>query len=110
MVINTIGEGDTLDDMYTFISERVETWGQRHVLWDMTLFDGQSVSGDVRRAHIEKGEFLSEKRSGLKTAMFADTDLAFGTLRMLQLMSEEKFKFTMKIFRNKVEAVEWLNK
>ncbi len=109
IVFNAVEEGDTLDDLFDFASEHVDTWGRGQVLWDMTLFDFPSLDSNSVRSLVNRGAPLSEKRSGLKTAILVDSVLGFGMMRMLQLLAEEQFKFHFGVFRNRDEAIEWLN-
>ncbi len=109
IVFNAVEEGDTLDDIFDFVSKYVDTWERRQVLWDMTLFDFPSLDSNSVRSLVNRGAPLSEKRSGLKTAILVNSMFGFGMMRMLELLSNGEFKFEFGVFRNKDAAIKWLN-
>ncbi len=109
VVINAVEECDTFDDIFDYVAQHVDAWVNRQVLWDMTLFNFQSIDSQSIRSFIQKGASLSEKRLGLKTAFLVDSDLAFGMMRMLQILAEESLKIEFGIFRSKDEALRWIS-
>jgi hypothetical protein len=109
IIINSVEESDTLDDIIGYITQHVAEWSSHQVLWDLTLLDFNVINSESIRSLIQKGLSLSEKRTGLKTALLVDNDLGFGMMRMLQILSEERLKIEFGVFRGKDEALEWLN-
>jgi len=109
IVVNAAEKGDTFDDIIDFISDHIESWRRHQVLWDMTLFDFQSIDSHSIRSLVRKGIPLSKKRFGLKTAILVNSDLAFGMMQMLQLLAHEQVKVEIGVFRDKDQATKWLN-
>ena len=108
-VINTAEEGDTLDEIFDFISNNRESWGSRHVMWDMTLFDSQSINPQSVLSFIQQSASLTERRSGLKNAILVPSDLGFGMARMLKILGDGQFKAELGVFRDRDCAIKWLN-
>ena len=109
VVINSVGDSEAFEDILEYLAQNLGTWGNRQVLWDVTSFNFQSVGPQSIRSLISDGISLSEKRSGLKTAILVDSDLGYGMMRMLQILAEERFKTSLGLFRSKDQALEWLS-
>ena len=43
VVINAVEECDTFDDIFDYVAQHVDAWVNRQVLWDMALFNFQSI-------------------------------------------------------------------
>ena len=108
VIINEAEEFDTVDDIIDFVAQHIHEWVNHQVLWDMTLFDFLSIDSQVISYIIRKAAPLSEKRSGLKTAILVESDLGFGMMRMLEMMGDEDIKMDIGVFRNRDEALNWL--
>ena len=61
------------------------------------------------RAFVWRSASFSEKRTGLKAALFVDSDVGFGLMRMMQLFADKQFKFEFEVFRDKEQALHWLS-
>jgi hypothetical protein len=107
-VLNTVEAGDSFSDILTFVTQNIDSWGSRHHLWDMTRFDFESVNSHAVHSFIRNGTKLSLKHAGRKTAILVNSEVAFGMTRMVQLLSEGKFKFEMGVFRDQDKALAWL--
>ncbi len=108
VVINSVEACDTFNDVLEYASQNIDEWGNNQVLWDFHLFDFDSIDTIAIRSFVKRAKILSNKRPGLKTALIIDSDLGYGMLRMLQMLSEETFKFTINVFRNSEQALQWL--
>ena len=54
VVVNAVEEGHTLDDIFDFVSDHVDSWGSRQVLWDLTLLGFQSIDSHSVRSLVDK--------------------------------------------------------
>ena len=112
VVINVAEEIDTIDDIFAYVSQHIDSWVDSDVLWDLSLFDFQTLDSKDIRNLIQKGSLLSKKRLGLKTAFLVTSDLGYGMMRMLQIMAEGELKFEIGVFRSNEQdqALAWLSK
>ena len=108
VVINSVEDSDTLNDILDYVPQHIDTWGNRQILWDFTLLNFESIDEDSIRSMIRRGKLLSEKRPGLKSAILVNSDLGFGMMRMLGFLSFERLKFEIQVFRKKEKALQWL--
>lgn len=108
IVINTMGHQDSLDDFLQYIENHIHNWADSQVLWDMTLLDFDTIEGSAVRNTITRGRKMSKQRSGLKTAFVVKSDLGFGMMRMFQMIAENKIGIEFGIFRDRQEALCWL--
>jgi len=109
VVINSVEDVDTLDDILDYVVQHVDAWGNSQVIWDMNLFNFQSICADSIHSFVSRAKPLSEKRPGIKNAIIVDSDLGFGMMRMLGMLSENNLKITINVFRSKDQALQWLN-
>ena len=109
VVFNSVEDDDTLEDIIDYIDHHVDAWGNRHILWDMTLFNFQSLDQHSIRSFKLSVEKISRKRTGLKTAILVNSDLGFGMTRMYETLVEEKNKEKSHIFKSKDQAFKWLS-
>ena len=109
IVINVAQKTDTLDDIIDYVSQHIESWVDCNIIWDATLLDWESISSQSIRALAQNVILLSNKRLGSKTAIFVDSDVGFGMMRMLQMLADEKNKITFRVFKTKNQALSWLN-
>ncbi len=108
VVINSVEDTDTLNYILYYALLHAAEWGNRQVIWDLRLFNFHSIDKNSINYFLSKSKPLSEMRLGLKTAIIADTDLGFGMMRMLEFMADEKLSFTVRVYRNKEKAFQWL--
>ncbi|MFC1554689.1 hypothetical protein ACFL7D_08660 [candidate division KSB1 bacterium] len=108
VVVNTVDENDTLNDIFDLISKNIDEWVGYKLLWDLSIFNFLKIDSDSIHSFIQKIAPLSEKHSGQKDAILAKTELGFGMMRMLQILAENKYKIEIKVFREKDEALKWL--
>ncbi len=108
IVINTTQGSDTFEDILSYISLRIDDWVGKNVIWDVNSLDFSKVKSQSIQPFILNGQLLSEKRKDLNTAIIVESDLGFGMMRMLQLLSEGQIRFKFGVFRSKSEAMKWL--
>jgi|TARA_Y100000310_G_scaffold281529_1_gene302040 hypothetical protein len=80
-----------------------------NILWDLTDYDFLQL--DPQSVYVLAGKFpelSSGFRPGLKRAILVKSDLGFGMMRMLELLSEDSISTVLNVFRNREEAIEWL--
>ncbi len=92
-----------------YYSCHVDAWGNKPSIWDMNLFNFVSIDLNSIHYFISKIKPPSEKRAGMKAALVVDSDLGFGMMRMLGMLSENTLKVTIHVFRSKDQALQWLN-
>ena len=109
VVLNSVDASDTFEDIFFFVGRHVDSWGESQVLWDLTLFDFESTHTHSIASLVSRGALMSQKCSGLKTAVIVCSDLGFGMMRMFQSMAEEKIQIEFGVFRTKPDALAWLS-
>lgn len=109
VVVNTIDNGDKLEDIGLYIAQNICEWEKMPVLWDVENFRFETLDPEKIRTFIRKKALLSQKRSGLKTAILVENDLGYGMMRMFQVIAETNIKIKFGVFRTKDEAFEWIN-
>ena len=107
VVIISVKDDNKFESILDYMSTRMDEWGKSQVLWDMTLYNFQSIDSVSIRNFISRSKSLSEKRAGIKNAILVDSDLGFGMMRMLQLIAEDKLEVVLNVFRNKEKALQW---
>jgi len=77
-------------------------------LWDMRRTDFTGISYDLEKSAIYIREQYP-KRAGARLSFVAESDLAYGMLRMYETLSDD-LPQEIKVFRKFSEAEEWLLK
>jgi len=109
VVIISVKDDNKFESILDYMSTRIDEWGNSQVLWDMTLYNFQSIDSVSIRNFISRSKSFSNKRAGIKTAILVDSDLGFGMMRMLQLIADDKLQVVLNVFRNKEKALQWLD-
>ncbi|MDP6634801.1 MAG: hypothetical protein QGG42_07885 [Phycisphaerae bacterium] len=109
VVVNTVEQVDTFGDIFDFIANHIDSWKENQVLWDIRRFDFESIDSRSIRSFLRTAASVSETRSGMKTAIFVDSDIGFGMMRMLQILAEANIPVELGVFRNKERAIAWLH-
>jgi len=76
------------------------------VLFDLTGVDFSAARSDLFREYITVREHHPERRNA-KIALLVSSEVAFGLLRMYQILSEKQ-KQQIMVFHNREEAERWL--
>ena len=108
IIINTISSEATLPEVFMYIANHIDVWKDRHIIWNMNDFIFNDETTETFRQFIMKGEDISEKRKGLKTAIVVRSDLGYGMMRMFSMLAEGRLQFSLQTFRNLAEAKKWL--
>ncbi len=109
VVINSVKESHTLQDIVDCVAKNVNEWTNTQVIWDMNAFNFTNVNQSDIRSLILQSMPFSKKRRGMKTGIFVSPDLGFGMMRMLQMLSDEQLETSIGVFRTKAQALEWAN-
>jgi len=107
-IVNTADPEATLAEVFDYVSGNIASWADKQVFWDLRLFDFTSIDAQSIRSFLGPAAPLSETRRGLKTAILVDSDVGFGMMRMLQILSEGKIQIELGVFRDRTEAFAWL--
>ena len=107
-VFNVIGHGDTLEDFLDYVKQHIDEWTEYQVMWDLSALDFARIDSSSIRNLIRKGQEVSRKRSGMKTAFLVESDLGFGMMRMFQLIADQDIDIEFSVFRNSEDAICWL--
>jgi hypothetical protein len=107
-IVNTAGSDVTLEEIFGYISRNIAAWTGKQILWDLRAFDFTSIDSQTIRSFLGPAAPLSETRRGLRTAILVESDVGFGMMRMLQILSEGKIQIELGVFRDRTEAFAWL--
>ena len=96
----------TYVQVVSIIDDIVENHPYEKRLWDLSEIQFNFTSSEiVQIAEYGKQKFTKPN----KLALFALDDLSFGEMRQFMVYREEQSKAIPRAFRNKQEAIEWLN-
>jgi len=109
-VINIPDSTESLDSILKYIADNIVVWQDKNTLWDVSSIDFKHISSEAIKSFSEKIGPVTKVRQGLKTAFVVDSDLAFGMIRMLQTLYNDKINIVVQIFKNQRDAVQWLTK
>jgi len=107
-VVNTVDDEETITSIDQYFSINFEKWKNKNVLWDLRQMDFKNIHASDIRRFVENKVDTVQVRKGLKTALLVESDLAFGMMRMLNLLAEEKVGIIFGVFKEHDEAVKWL--
>lgn len=96
-------------ELEQYILENGSRWVDTDLIWNIEGLDLTEVTGEQMRKFVFKVRNISRFRAGLKTAVIATSDIAYGMMRMLAMLSENQFAFHLNVFRTHEDAVEWLH-
>ena len=68
-----------------------------------------AVTSEEIRSTVSQLQNLNQYRRGRKTALVCPQDLAFGMMRMFQIMVEDKVEVQVNVFRSVDEGMEWIS-
>ncbi len=109
IIVNTVVEKVTVDDIFEHIKNNVETWRGVPVLWDFSRADLSDIDSAEWQQMVTRLQPLAKIKHGEKTALVSSIDLAYGMMRMLDIVSEGKeFPINLESFKEKGEAIKWL--
>ncbi len=108
-VINTPLDHTNLEEILEYISNNINSWADKNVIWDLHKVDFDSITTNDIRVFIANSHHFNEKRIGFKTAAVTPTDLGFGMMRMLTSIAEIKYDFKLNVFRTVSEAKDWVD-
>ena len=96
----------TLEQVKLIIDDIVENYPYEKRLWDLSEIQFDFTTNEIQQiAEYGKNKFTKPN----KLAVFAIDDLSFGEMRQFEVYREEEGKALPRAFRNKQEAIEWLN-
>ena len=110
VVINSIEATETADDIIDYIATHVNSWTDSHILWDMTPFDFLTLNSQNIRVALDKLASMNNLHPRVKRAILVDSDLGFGMMRMLQLLSDGVLSVEINVFKDQDLALKWLNR
>lgn len=90
----------------SIIDDIVENYPYEKRLWDLSEIKFNFTLAEIQQIS-EYGKLKFTKPN--KLAIYAIDDLAFGEMRQFMVYREEEGKALPRAFRNKQEAIEWLN-
>lgn len=108
-VLNLVLPNTHWFELEQYILENSSRWVDTDIIWDISGLDLSEVHGADVRSFVFKLRNISQFRTGLKTAVVAATDIAYGMMHMLVMLAENQFAFYLNVFRTHDEAVEWLH-
>jgi len=95
----------SFDQVKLIIDDISENYSYEKRLWDLSEIDFDFTTEEIRLiAEYGKRKFTKNN----KLAVFATSDLAFGEMRQFEVYREEEIS-TPKVFRDKQNAINWLN-
>jgi len=96
----------TLKQVMLIIDDIVENYPYEKRLWDLSEIQFNFTTSEIQQiSEYGKIKFIKPN----KLAVYALDDLAFGEMRQFMVYREEEGKSIPRAFRNKQEAIEWLN-
>ena len=96
----------TLKQVMLIIDDIVENYPYEKRLWDLSEIQFDFTVNEIQQIS-EYGKHKFTKPN--KLAVYALDDLAFGEMRQFMVYREEEGKSVPHAFRDKQEAIEWLN-
>ena len=96
----------TLKQVMSIIDDISENYPYEKRLWDLSEIQFDFTTSEIQQIS-EYGKNIFTKPN--KLAVYALDDLAFGEMRQFMVYREEEGKVLPRAFRNKQEAIEWLN-
>jgi hypothetical protein len=109
IVVNTVDEETTLDDIAAHIARHVDSWAETSVLWDPTACDFHRVFGDDTRRLAKSCAPLASRRAGRRTAVVAPEDYVYGLVRAFEAhLDGPSVGMDIRAFRTVEGARAWL--
>lgn len=108
-VVNTPSEDETFEGAGQYSREHIREWDDLDTLWDFTTFNMASVTSEHISTFVNGMKDLNQYRQGRRTAIVGPKDVAFGMMRMLELMADDVMQFEIRVFRDYDEAYTWLS-
>ena len=100
----------TFDEIAASMKSLYESNPTRNVLWDASKGSVASLTKDQMENLASFSPRFSDLRKGGKTALYSPGDLAYGLSRMFEIIGNLKnVPILLKVFRDKEEAILWLN-
>ena len=96
----------SFEDIKSIIDDLVENHTYEKRLWDLSEIKFNLTIDEIKKIS-EYGKLKFTKPN--KLAMYVIDDLAFGEMRQFMVYREEENKVLPRAFRNKQEAIDWLN-
>ncbi len=110
IIVISADESATIDELISFITEQYNDWTEHHILWDLTKYNFNPANSGTVQSAVEKLKSISpDDRSHLKRAVLVNSELGFGMSRMLQSFADRSLSIKIMIFKEREEAIEWLN-
>ncbi len=79
-------------------------------LWDMSAADLTQITIEGMQKFISRAAHLGQSRIGGRSAVITQTSLQYGLGRVAEALGEfESLPFSLRIFRKRGDAVDWLN-
>ena len=96
----------TFSEAKMAVNEIYENFPYEKRLWDITNINFNFTTNEIIEiANYGKSKFTKPN----KIALIATDDLAYGEMRQFMVYREQEIS-EARVFRNKQEAIEWLNK
>lgn len=96
----------TLEQCKSIIDNIIENYPYEKRLWDMSEIQFNFTTHEIEQiAEYGKRKFTKPNR----LALYALDDLSFGEMRQFMVFREEQSKAIPRAFRNKQDAIDWLN-
>ena len=100
----------TDEEMFACQEEFYQIGPTRLELWDMSDAELSQVTIPGLQKFVSQEAHLGKARQGGKSAVITKTNLQYGLGRMAEILGEfESLPFAFRIFRNRADAVAWLN-
>ena len=108
--VEIVAEGSiTDDDMFACQQSLYEKEPMCYQLWDMSAADLSGITAKNLRRFVDIASEKGKARQGCRTAVVVQSSLQYGLGRMAQAFAEiEKLPYFMKLFKNRAEALAWL--
>ena len=107
-ILNIVSKEETSISILNYISANLDNWENTNILWDLREFNFLPINPKSIRQYLDSGLPRLDKRAGTKSAVVVKSKLAYGFLRMIQLITEYKIDIEMAVFQNIDEAINWL--
>jgi hypothetical protein len=109
LIVNTVTGAVDTTTLRTFVTERVQSWADAPIIWDLAGAEVASVQAGDLASLAKLVAPVTGLRAGKRSAIVGQSDLQFGMSKVFSSMAEVyDIKTELRIFRTVDEARAWL--